>query len=240
VRGGACLVIAEGLCQKAAKIKKHVDALGIDGWNFIGELLSLKKSDKDDDKDQRTVKPADKYLKDIVAGRPIFGHPSRAGGFRLRYGRGRTCGLAAIALNPASMYALDSFPAIGTQIKIERPGKAGAVTPCDSIEGPILLLKNGDLVQCATADEVISIHDSIAEIIDNGEILIPFGEFSENNHKLVPCGYVLEWHKQELLAKGVLPEGWEHPAYGHAKAMSAELGVPLHPAFNLFWYDVEM
>ncbi|MDR0198891.1 MAG: DNA polymerase II large subunit, partial [Methanomassiliicoccaceae archaeon] len=236
VRGGACLVIAEGLCQKAAKIKKHVDTLGIDGWDFIGEFLSLKKSDKDDG----TVKPSDKYLKDIVAGRPIFGHPSRVGGFRLRYGRGRTCGLAALALNPASMYALDSFLALGTQLKIERPGKAGAVTPCDTIEGPILLLKNGDLVQCGTKEEVHSIYGRIAEIVDNGEVLIPFGEFSENNHKLVPCGYTPEWHKQEIMAKGELPDDWEAPAYGRAKEMSRDLGVPLHPRFNLFWYDVQL
>ncbi|MDR0791478.1 MAG: DNA polymerase II large subunit, partial [Methanomassiliicoccaceae archaeon] len=238
VRGGACLVIAEGLCQKAAKIKKHVDSLQIDGWGFIGEFLSLKKSGKDDDKGSKVVKTSDKYLKDIIAGRPAFGHPSRVGGFRLRYGRGRTCGLAALALNPASMYALDQFPALGTQVKIERPGKAGAVTPCDSIEGPILLLKNGDLVQCNTKEEVQEIYSRISEIVDNGEMLIPFGEFSENNHKLVPCGYTKEWHKQELKAKGGPPEDWESPTYERAKQMSLELNVPLHPSFNMFWYDV--
>ena len=32
------------------------------------------------------------------------------------------------------MYALDDFLTIGTQMKIERPGKATAVTPCDEIE----------------------------------------------------------------------------------------------------------
>lgn len=238
VRGGPCLVIAEGLCQKAAKIKKHVDKLEIDGWEFVGELIS-KTSSKDEEKDRvREVKPADKYLADIVAGRPIFGHPSRPGGFRLRYGRGRTCGLAAIALSPASMYALDQFPALGTQIKIERPGKAGAVTPCDSIEGPILILKNGDLVQCQTKEEVMEIADQITEIADNGEILIPFGEFSENNHMLVPCGYSVEWHKQELLSKGPLPDDWADPSFERAVEMSKSLGVPLHPKFNLFWSDV--
>ncbi|MCL2785749.1 MAG: DNA polymerase II large subunit [Methanomassiliicoccaceae archaeon] len=239
VRGGACLVIAEGLCQKAAKIEKHVKTLGIEGWEFIGEFLSHKKSDESDD-GSKAIKPSDKYLKDIVAGRPIFGHPSRVGGFRLRYGRGRTCGLAAIALSPASMYALDEFPALGTQVKIERPGKAGAVTPCGSIEGPILLLKNGDLVQCATKEDVQEIYKDIKEITDIGEILIPFGEFSENNHKLVPCGYTMDWHKQELLAKGELPTDWLSPSYERAKTMSKELGVPLHPSFNLFWYDVHM
>ena len=240
VRGGACLVIAEGLCQKAAKIKKHVDKLEIDGWDFIGELIQSKGGDEKKDECVKVVKPQDKYLKDIIAGRPIFGHPSRPGGFRLRYGRGRTCGLAAIALNPASMYALDEFTALGTQIKIERPGKAGAVTPCDSIEGPILLLDNGDLIYCATKEEVQEVRSRVTEIIDNGEILIPFGEFSENNHMLVPCGYTLEWHKQELKAVSELPEDWADPTYERAKEMSGSLKVPLHPKFNLFWYDMSM
>jgi hypothetical protein len=96
-------------------------------------------------KDSSKIAPDFKYLKDIVGGRPLLSHPSRPGGLRLRYGRGRTTGLAALAVHPATMYALDSFLAIGTQIKIERPGKAGAVTPCDELEGPILLLDNGDL-----------------------------------------------------------------------------------------------
>lgn len=242
VRGGACLVLAEGLCQKAAKIQKHVSRLQIDGWGFIDEFLGRKKSDsQEEESDEQKIKPEYKYLKDIVAGRPIFGHPSRVGGFRLRYGRGRTCGLAAIALSPATMYALDEFPALGTQIKIERPGKAGAVTPCDSIEGPILLLKNGDLVYCGTAEEVLEVRPQIHEIVDNGEILIPFGEFSENNHLLVPAGYCLEWHLQELEKGGrQAPDDWIEPGWERALQMSKELDVPLHPRFNLFWSDLGM
>ena len=60
-------------------------------------------------------------MKDIIAGRPIFGGPQQPGGFRLRYGRGRPSGLAAASLNPASMLVLDDFITIGTQMKIERP-----------------------------------------------------------------------------------------------------------------------
>ena len=65
----------------------------------------------------------------MLVGRPIFAFPDRPGGFRLRYGRTRLTGLAAVALNPATMVALDSFLAIGTQLKIQLPGKAAAVTP---------------------------------------------------------------------------------------------------------------
>ena len=240
VRGGACLVIAEGMCQKAAKLKKHVDKLKIQGWEFIGEYIESHKGNDDDKDDKKVVRPSMTYLKDLVAGRPIFGHPCQVGGFRLRYGRARTAGLAALAFNPASMYAMDEFMALGTQVKIERPGKACVVTPCDSLEGPYVLLKNGDLVYCQTKEELLAVKDDITEIVDNGEILIPYGEFCENNHTLVPCGYSVEWHREELLSKGELPEDWEYPTYERAKEMCKNLGVALHPKYNLFWYDVEV
>ncbi|MDR1404495.1 MAG: DNA polymerase II large subunit [Candidatus Methanoplasma sp.] len=236
VRGGACLVIAEGMCQKASKLKKHVDRLKIPGWEFIGEYVEAHKPPETNKED--SVQPSTTYLKDLVAGRPIFGHPCAVGGFRLRYGRARTTGLAALAFNPASMYAMDEFMALGTQVKIERPGKACVVTPCDMLDGPFVLLNNGDLVHCQTKEEVIAVGRNIAEIVDNGEILIPFGEFCENNQVLVPCGYSLEWHMEELLSKGELPRDWKNPTYERAKEMCLQLGVPLHPVYNMFWYDV--
>ena len=245
VRGGAVLVIAEGMCQKAAKLKKHVDKLQIPGWEFIGQYLDAHKTKepakKSDDKPvEKKVQPLDKYLRDIVAGRPIFGHPCRVGGFRLRYGRARTSGLASLAYSTASMYVMDDFMAIGTQLKIERPGKACVVTPCDILEGPTVLLKNGDVVYCQTKDEVLAVRDRIAEILDNGEILVPFGEFCENNHTLVPCGYPIEWHKQVLKTKGELPSDWLDPTYERAKEMCKQLDVPLHPKYNMFWSDLPL
>ena len=242
VRGGACLVIAEGMCQKASKLQKHVKKLGLEGWEFMDTYLAEKGAGvASKDEEVRTVKKADKYLKDIVAGRPIFGHPCAIGGFRLRYGRARTSGLASLAFNPASMYILGSFPALGTQVKIERPGKACVVTPCDELDGPIVLLTNGDLVQCQTSAEAKALRpNDIAEITDDGEILVPFGEFCENNHYLIPCGYPIEWHRLEMEEKGPLPEDWEHPTWERCKEMARDLGVPMHPDFNLFWSDVEL
>jgi DNA polymerase II large subunit len=239
VRGGAVLVIAEGMCQKAAKLKKHVDKLQIPGWEFIGQYLDAHKmkepEKKEDDKPvEKKVQPLDKYLRDIVAGRPIFGHPCRVGGFRLRYGRARTSGLASLAYSTASMYIMDDFMAIGTQLKIERPGKACVVTPCDILEGPTVLLRNGDVVYCQTKEDVLAVRDRVTEILDNGEILVPFGEFCENNHTLVPCGYPIEWHKQVLKSKGELPADWIDPTYERTKEMNARIGVPLNPKFNIF------
>src|SRR6266487_487649 len=136
IRGGACLVIADGMCLKAPKIQKHVKKLRIDGWEFIDAYLEEKSARPEELRDEAGVEPSEVFIQNIVAGRPVLCHPSRAGGLRLRYGRTRATGLAALALHPATMHVLDDFIAVGTQIKTERPGKAGAVTPCDRIERP--------------------------------------------------------------------------------------------------------
>ncbi|MFW3145379.1 MAG: DNA polymerase II large subunit [Thermoplasmatota archaeon] len=139
-----------------------------------------------------------KYIKDLIAGRPVFSHPSRPGGFRLRYGRGRTCGLASLGINPYTLFLTGEFMAVGTQIKIERPGKAGAVTPVDTIDGPIVLLNNGDLVKVNSKESMDRVKGRIRSITDLGEILIPFGEFAENNHSLVQGSYNEDWWKWEV------------------------------------------
>ncbi|UCE92469.1 MAG: DNA polymerase II large subunit [Methanobacteriota archaeon] len=237
VRGGACLVIAEGLCLKAPKLQKHVKRLGIDGWEFIDDLIGLRRRGQESGGPE--ISPSAKFLKDMLVGRPVLAYPSRVGGLRLRYGRTRAAGLAALALNPATMALLDDFVAIGTQVKVERPGKAGAITPCDSVEGPIVLLKSGDLVQANSMPEATAIREEVEEIIDVGEILIPFGEFVENNHLLMPSGLTIDWFREELLEKcQELPSDWEEPTFQRALEMCKELKAPLHPRFNLFWSDI--
>ena len=239
VRGGACLVIAEGLCLKAPKLQKHVKRLRIDGWEHIDDFINLKTKGQVDGAVE--IAPSAKFLKDMLAGRPVLAYPSRVGGFRLRYGRTRATGLAALGMNPATMIVLDDFVAIGTQLKIERPGKAGAITPCDSIEGPIVLLENGDLVQANTTAEAFEIRGRVKEIVDVGELLVPYGEFVENNHFLMPSGLTLEWYREELNARGPdLPEDWISPSFDRAVEISTELKVPLHPKYNLFWSDVDV
>jgi DNA polymerase II large subunit len=240
VRGGACLVLAEGLSLKASKIQKHVKKLRIDGWEFIDKLVGLKeKSQIDVTKKSNGVEANDKFIKDIVAGRPVLCHPSRKGGFRLRYGRSRTGGLAAISIHPATMSILDDFISVGTQIKIERPGKAGAVTPCDSIEPPVVLLKNGDLVEVPDIVSARKLKKAVSKIIDLGEVLIPFGEFLENNHILIPGAFSIEWWQAELEKNGgkVKEITSELTAKG-AFSLSEKYKIPLHPSFNLLWHDL--
>jgi DNA polymerase II large subunit len=263
LRSGACLVIAEGLCLKAPKIYKHIKKLKLKGWEFLDTFINKGNEVKKENGAIPEITPSTKYIGEVIAGRPVFSHPSKKGGFRLRYGRARTAGLASTAINPATMYLLDGFITVGTQMKTERPGKGTIGTPCDQIEGPIVLLQNGDLVQINSVDKI---KRGISKIIDLGEILIPYGEFIENNALLPDASYVYEWWIQDLQKSvNCLPNDHSYasiikaendvqnivnqdlnktvdltrPSYKDAFDISERYSVPLHPNFNLFWHDIE-
>ncbi len=231
IRGGACLVIAEGLCQKAAKVRKIVENLGIDGWEFLAEIGHGAV----DEEETRTPK----YLQDSVGGRPVLAHPNHPGGFRLVYGRARTTGLAACAINPAAMVILQHFVAIGTQVKLEYPGKATAMAVCDTIDGPIVELDDGTVTAVHDVARAEELRPRVTRILDLGELLVSFGEFVENNRPLVPGAYSLDRHLEELRAAGVDPVyGASLATYDEASALARERSVPLHPRWLLFWHDL--
>ena len=211
VRGGVLLVIGEGLCLKAPKIQKHVERLEIDGWSFISDFANKgkdewKRKKKEDgtwvdytDFTSRKIQTDSRFLKDIIAGRPVFGMPNQPGGFRLRYGRPRASGLAAAGMNPASMRAMGEFLSVGTQMKIERPGKACAITPTEEIDGPTVLLSDGTFRRVQTEEDWLDVETDVRAIWDNGELILGFGEFLENNKKLVPSPYTSDWWASDVL-----------------------------------------
>ena len=202
VRGGVLLVIGEGLCLKAPKIQKHVERLEIPGWGFISEFANRGKKSDSKGKNEfvsKVIKTDSRFMKDIIAGRPVFGMPNEPGGFRLRYGRPRASGLAAAGMNPVSMKAMSSFISVGTQMKIERPGKACAVTPCTEIDGPMVLLDDGTFIRVNEEEKWNEIEDQVRAIWDNGELMLGFGEFLENNKTLVPSAFTSEWWASEVL-----------------------------------------
>ncbi|MEC9201048.1 MAG: hypothetical protein VYA79_06005, partial [Candidatus Thermoplasmatota archaeon] len=200
VRGGVMLVIGEGLCLKAPKIVKHTERMEISGWEFISQFAQKGKDDTAKSKSfqSRQIPQISRYMDDVIAGRPIFGEPCEPGGFRLRYGRSRATGLAAAGLNPVSMEAAGGFLSVGTQMKIERPGKACAVTPCTDIEGPMVILDNGEFRRVDAIEDWNNVKDRVVSIWDNGEILMGFGEFLENNKSLVPSAYNRDWWAADL------------------------------------------
>ncbi|MCZ7406093.1 MAG: DNA polymerase II large subunit [Candidatus Methanoperedens sp.] len=238
IRGGMALVIAEGIALKAPKVKKHVDKLKLPGWDFLEKFVVTVKTDDP----AAQLKPKDKYLQDLIAGRPVFSYPSRPGGFRLRYGRGRNTSFAAAGISPATMVMMDDFIAAGTQIKVERPGKAAGIAPVDTIEGPTVRLFNGDVLRVDTQAEALKIRPSVQRILDVGEILINFGDFLENNHPLVPSSYCYEWWLQELAAKTPLnePGDLRNPDQKTALSLSDTYKVPLHPKYTYLWHDISL
>jgi len=194
------------------------------------------------------VEPASKFLRDLIAGRPVFGHPSEAGGFRLRYGRARNHGFATAGVHPATMHLVDDFLATGTQIKTERPGKAAGVVPVDSIEGPTVLLANGDVRHIDDPAEALEVRNGVEKIIDLGEYLVNYGEFVENNHPLAPASYTVEWWVQDLDAAGADVQALQDdprvdladPTASEALDWATTHDAPLHPAYTYLWHDVSV
>jgi len=235
VRGGVLLVIGEGLCLKAPKIVKHTERMRIPGWDFISQFAEKGKpqEDKTGDFKSRAIPKISRYMDDVIAGRPIFGEPGEPGGFRLRYGRSRATGLAAAGMNPISMEAAGGFISVGTQMKIERPGKACAVTPCVDVDGPTVLLSDGEYRMISSLAEWDSVKDEVVSIWDNGEILMGLGEFLENNKDLVPSAYNRDWWAADLV------DSIDHPekVLRLAEILDCERGklppgVPFNGAIN--------
>ncbi|WP_435334281.1 DNA-directed DNA polymerase II large subunit [Haloarchaeobius sp. TZWWS8] len=194
------------------------------------------------------AEPATKYLRDLIAGRPVFGHPCSEGGFRLRYGRSRNHGFATAGVHPATMHLVDDFLATGTQIKTERPGKAAGVVPVDSIDGPTVRLANGDVRRIDDPEEALEVRNGVEKILDAGEYLVNFGEFVENNHPLVPASYTVEWWRQDLAAAGCNVQALSDSPHVDLADPTAEEALdwvdaydaPLHPKYTYLWHDVSV
>jgi len=192
--------------------------------------------------------PSQKFLRDLIAGRPVFSHPSEAGGFRLRYGRARNHGFATAGVHPATMHLVDDFLATGTQIKTERPGKAAGVVPVDTIEGPTVRLANGDVRRIDDPAEALELRNGVEKVLDLGEYLVNYGEFVENNHSLAPASYTVEWWRQEFDAAGAdvqamrdsLSVDLSDPDADEALAWATDYDAPLHPKYTYCWHDVSV
>ena len=252
VRGGALRVVNDGIVGRASKVLTTIEKLQISGWEWLGSLKEFSKKKKAG------------FMEDVIAGRPIFSFPSRTGGFRLRYGRSRNTGLAAVGIHPATMLVVQNFLAAGTQLRLEGPGKGGIVVPVDSIEPPVVRLKNGSVVR-VDLKNFKRLEKMVDKILFLGDILIGFGDFLYTNKPLRPSGYTEEWWHEELVAAveqkfggdlkaaaetadvsvSVLEELLADPFKNkpnpkEAVTISSVLGVPLHPFFTFFWENISL
>jgi len=241
IRGGMCLIFSEGLAQKAKKglrLLNEVKSKGFksSGWDFLDDYIKLHEQR---DTGQKEDSPT--YINDLVAGRPVFGHPSESGAFRFRYGRGRNSGFSAASVHPATMAITDSFIAIGTQLKIEKPTKGCVVTSCDLVDGPIVKLFNGSVKKLRNMEDAKRLYPDVEEIIYLGDILFPFSDVKNRNSNLIKPGYVEEIWGLELRKKNPELEktiNCFNVGFEDAVKISSEKGISLHPEYIFYWTQI--
>ncbi len=252
VRGGALRVLNDGLIGRANKLLYIVSDLGVEGWQWLSELVSPTGKDR--------LKSMDTVL-EAIAGRPILSLPDEPGGFRLRYGRADNTGISAFGLHPATFAILNYFLVPGTQMKVNYPGKGGTVMPVASISPPVVKLMDGSTVTVDSEEAALEYSKSLSKVLWLGDLLISLGDFLENNYPLRPSAYVQEWWLQDLIhaleGQGSTIEGAAEelgldaselggvlngraPTFHQALCISQILGVPLHPRYLFRWSSIDL
>lgn len=253
VRGGALRVMNDGIIGRSRKLLKLVEALDLVGWEWLKDLKGAVQTGDGDD-------AANHRMSEVITGRPVLSMPKRLGGFRLRYGRCCNTGFATIGIHPAVPVLLDHAIVVGTQIKMDVPGKASTIALVDDIDPPIVRLNDGSVLQVRTAEHASVVRQRIEKILYLGDILISYGDFLENNAELLPASYVEEVWLQELhshlsdssisnlqrseinpqLIKLTSKSFKDIPNIKDAFRMSLMLGIPLCPRYSFFWEHISI
>ena len=250
LRGGALIVVVDGIVGRARKLHGACDNLGVTGWEWLLKMGRKKKVEG-----ETKVEPTAAFMEEIIVGRPVFSFPGAVGGFRLRYGRARNTGLAASGVHPATMVILNKFLATGVQMRTELPGKSAATCPVDSIEPPVISLKDGSVQRVETEAEADGLLPQVDRILFLGDYLSNVGDFIQNNKALLPTGYDENQWVQDLGAAcarvgdeaaisltGLLAERIRYlksnplnrPTVWEALVITA-MDVPMHPRWNYHW-----
>ena len=238
VRGGALRVLNDGLIGRSKKLLKRIELYNLDGWEWLNDLKGAVQTG-DDQEDA-----AAKRMREVITGRSVLSMPHKLGGFRLRYGRACNTGFAAVGIHPVIAEILDHTVTVGTQIKIDIPGKGATVAFVDTIDTPVVRLKDGSVVKIRDVKHGLEIKNEIEKILHLGDILISFGDFLENNAQLVPSGYVEEfWIEelkqkiQELGADGQYLKQFltAEPTIDQALKISTDFQIPLYPRYLYYW-----
>ena len=249
VRGGALRVLNDGVVGRAHKLAKKLTSLNISGWEWLADVKGGTQQTTNE------TEQSGAHFEEVISGRAVLSKPRSRGGFRLRYGRSINTGLSTLAIHPAVAALLDYPVVSGTQVKVDMPGKAATIAFVDSIEGPTVLLRNGDVKRIWSVDEAEKEKENLVKIIDLGDILISYGDFLENNKNLPPSPYVTEWWVQDLRnALETVPRAYERlaecgishermvalslgqspeaPSTSEAAAISRSLGIPFYPTYT--------
>jgi DNA polymerase II large subunit len=242
VRGGTLRVMNDGLIGRSRKLMKLVETLNLDGWGWLKELKGAIQTGNDDAVHHR--------MSEVITGRPVLSMARKIGGFRLRYGRCYNTGFATVGIHPAVPALLNYAIVVGTQIKMDMPGKASTIALVDTIEPPIVKLDDGRVIQVSTVEQAKRIRPHVDKILYLGDMLISYGDFLENNAQLPPASFVEEIWRQQLRSK--LPTTQTSdldrerliqmaenplvlPSVDEAFEISKKLGLALHPKYSLYW-----
>ena len=243
VRGGALRVLNDGLIGRSKKLLKRIELYNLDGWEWLNDLKGAVQTGENQED------AAAKRMREVITGRSVLSMPNKLGGFRLRYGRACNTGFAAVGVHPVLGEILDHTIVVGTQIKIDIPGKGATIAFVDSIDTPIVRLKNGNVVKIRDVKHGLEIKNEIEKILHLGDILISFGDFLENNAQLIPSGYVEEFWIEELKQKTQKYEPDDHylkqfltkiPTLDEALKISLDFQIPLHPHYLYFWDKISL
>lgn len=253
LRGGALRVINDGLIGRARKIAAIIDKIGIEGWDWLYTLANMAdyvKSNSDNE-------IGDKIAEDVIMGRPVISLISQMSSFRIRYGRESNMGISAIGIHPAVFPLLKYFLVIGSQIKVNYPGKGAIVVPSSMAEPPIVELNDGTVIRVDSINVAEKIINDVKKILWLGDIIISYGDILENNRELLPSPYVIEWWLQDVttaLNSKVIDEAIktelidiinkiknnEYICIEDVIRLSQILDVPLCPVFTLRWKRVSL
>ena len=247
VRGGTLRVMNDGLIGRSRKLLKLVETLKLNGWDWLKDLKGAIQTGDDDAAHHR--------MSEVITGRPVLSMTKRIGGFRLRYGRCYNTGFATVGIHPTVPVLLDYAIVVGTQIKMDIPGKASTIALVDTIESPIVRLDDGQVIQVLTVEQAERIRSHVSKILYLGDMLICYGDFLENNSQLPSASFVEEIWAQQLRSK--LPTMYEAdlnrerliqlaenprilPSVDEAFEISNKLGLALHPKYSLYWDSITL
>ena len=257
LRGGALRVMNDGLIGRSRKLLSIVETLKLDGWNWLKDLKGAIQTGDDDD-------AAHHRMSEVITGRPVLSMTKKIGGFRLRYGRCYNTGFATIGIHPAIPVLLNDAIVVGTQIKMDIPGKASTIALVDTIEPPLVRLDDGSVVNVSTIEQATKIQSRVEKILYLGDILINYGDFLENNAQLLPASYVEEIWASQLRSKLLMlssSSSLTHltenmiserliqlskepfttiPTVNEAFEISERLNIPLHPKYSFYWDSISI
>ena len=260
VRGGALRVLNDGIIGRARKLYTIIESLGIEGWEWLRYFIKRKDSDDLNElfslnnKNNNENEKKDKIMEEVIIGRPVLSLKGSKVSFRIRYGRQSNMGISAIGLHPSVYSLLEYFIVIGSQLKVNLPGKGAITVPCSICDPPVVELEDGSVIILNEEKKVGRLLHRIKRILWLGDVLISYGDFLENNYPLVNSPYVEEWWFQDLekaLTENKLvdysnalikiPENpYEKISFSNAMNISKIYNIPLHPKYILRWNRISV